>query len=576
MTDTKENYNIEQKYSEEVVTKEKKKYRWRVIDDYSPPEIYNLTLYFTVFVFGILGAARGYDEGCISGAIYQKSFRDLFGLNNPNLSKNEVADLKSNIAAMVQLGSVGGSILAMYTVDKLGRVRALQEVCLLWIAGAAIQILSKSVGQLYAGRLIEGLAIGQTTTIGPTFMSEVSPPAYRGLFGCLFSGAVYFGIFVSYAANYGSAKHISGSSNTQWIIPTSMKIVLAGLVFIGSFFTIESPRWLMKVDKTDRALKNLCKLRRLPEDHPYILSEIADVQDQVIAEREANANYPIWKKFKDIITVKSVRYRFFMIGAMSQLLGQWSGANAITIYANDLFSFAGIRGVEVMKMTVILGVVKFCSAYFSAFFMIDFLGRRKALYVGITLQAITILFFGLFLHIVPEATHPDSILTPSQKHASRAAMAAIYLSGVGWTMGFNSVQYLLGSEIFPLGLRSFGQSLIMVLHFANQYGNSKAVPQMLLAMDKFGAFYFFFGVCVMSLFWSWFFIPEISGRSLESMEEVFNLPWYLIGRRGAILCPDRSEVKKSKVTQERGLLVADDDKGEVEYAESISSEKSKA
>ncbi|KRZ98322.1 uncharacterized protein AC631_05917 [Debaryomyces fabryi] len=28
------------------------------------------------------------------------------------------------------------------------------------------------------------------------------------------------------------------------------------------------------------------------------------------------------------------------------------------------------------------------------------------------------------------------------------------------------------------------------------------------------------------------------------MEEIFNLPWYLIGRRGAQLCPDYSEINK--------------------------------
>ncbi|ODV77988.1 quinate permease [Suhomyces tanzawaensis NRRL Y-17324] len=542
--------SLQEKYNNTVtVTEDKepeptKRFRWRVVDDHSPKEIYNFTLYFTVFVFGILGAARGYDEGCISGATNQKSFKKLFGLSDPKKDKHQIADLKSNITSMVQLGSVGGALLAMWSVDYLGRVRALQEVCVIWIAGAIIQITARTVGQLYVGRLLEGFAIGQTTTIGPTFMSEVSPPAYRGLFGCLFSGAVYFGIFTSYAANYGSAKHISSDSHNQWIIPTSMKIALAGLVLIGSFFCVESPRWLVKVRKNDKALQNLCKLRRLPPDHPYIVGELSDINEAVLAEKIANEDYSLWQKMRDIFVVKSVRYRFFMIGAMSQVLGQWSGANAITIYANDLFSFIGVKGIETMKMTVILGVVKFVGAYFSAFFIIDFLGRRKALYIGISLQMLTILFFAIFLHIVPQATDPDSVLTKSQKAASKGAMAALYLSGVGWTMGFNSVQYLLGSEIFPLGLRSFGQSLIMVLHFANQFGNSKAVPKMLLAMDNFGAFYFFTTVCAMALFWSWFFIPEISGRSLESMEEVFNLPWYLIGRRGATLCPDTSEVNK--------------------------------
>lgn len=525
--------------------KSKSKFHWRFTDPNSPKEIYNWTLYLSVFVFGILGSARGYDEGNISGSVAQVSFKRQFGLLDPNKDADEIANLKSNITSMVQLGSVGGSLLGMYTVDKFGRVRTLQGICILWIIGAIIQITSSAVGQLYAGRLIEGLAIGQTVIVA-NYLSEIAPAGIRGTLHCIFAGAVYLGIMLAYFANYGTSKHMSGDSRIQWVVPTSMKIVLAGLIFILSlFFCIESPRWLVKVNKQEAAINNLSKLRHLPTDHPYVLGEICDINESIMAEKEAvNSAGGIISKFKELLLIKSVRYRFFLISAAAQVLGQWLGANAITIYAPELFSFAGIRGEEIMKMTAVLGVVKFCSAYFSAFFLIDFLGRRKALYIGIMIQLVSILYFAIFLTAVPQAAHEDAVLTTSQNHASKAAMAALYISGMGWTMGFNSVQYLLGSEIFPLGIRSFAQGLTMVLHFANQYGNSKAVPKMLIAMNNYGAFYFFVGVMLIAIFWAWFFLPEVSGRSLESMDDIFNLPWYLIGRRGAELCPDNSEVNK--------------------------------
>lgn len=521
------------------------KFRWKVQDDHAPPNIYNWTLYLSVLVFGVLGSARGYDEGNISGSIAQPSFQNFFGLSDTTKSEDYLANLKSNIAAMVQLGSIGGCLIAMYTVDRLGRIRALQAVCVLWIAAAIIQVTSKSVGQLYAGRLIEGLAIGQTTTIGPTYMSEVAPKAIRGLCNCIFAGAVYFGIMLAYFANYGTVLHISDESNKQWMVPTSMKIPLAFIILIGSFFVcVESPRWLLKVNKPDQAVKNLSKLRNLPVDHPFILGEISDINEQLHAEEEATSGNNIWNLISEIVCVKSIRYRFFAVAGAAQVLGQWSGANAITIYSAELFALSGITGTEKLKMTAILGVVKFCSAYLSAFFIIDFLGRRKALYIGICVQMLSILYFAIFLTIVPEAGEEGVTLYGSKESASKGAMAALFISGAGWTMGFNSIQYLLGSEIFPLKIRSFAQSAIMVLHFANQYGNSKALPKMLLAMDNYGAFYFFVGVMCLALLWAWFFVPEVSGRSLESMEEIFNLPWYLIGRRGAQLCPDYSEINK--------------------------------
>lgn len=524
--------------------KKARKFRWKVDDHDSPKEIYNWTLYLTVFVFGILGAARGLDEGNISGNVAQVSFSTLFGLSDKSKLKSQLADLKSNITSMVQVGSIAGAIIAMYSVDKLGRINALRVVCVIWLVGVIVQITAHNVGQLYAGRFVEGLAIGQTTTIGPTYLSEVAPRQIRGLCGCIFAGAVYFGIMLLYFANYGTALHVSNTSRNQWVIPTSLKIILSGLILIMSFFLCyESPRWLLKVQKPEEAIKNLSKIRNLPRDHPYIVGEISDINEQILTEKEAVQGNSFLSILKEFLFVKANRYRFFVVAALAQILGQWSGANAITIYAPELFAVVGVTGVDKLKMTAILGVVKFVSAYLSAFFIIDIFGRRQALYTGIVLQFVCELYFAIFMTVVPEAADTGD-LTGSKANASRGALAAIFLSGCGWTMGFNAVQYLLGSEIFPLNIRSFAQSTVMVLHFAMQYGNSKALPKMMIAMQPYGAFYFFSGILLLSLFWGWFFIPEVAGRSLESMDEIFNLPWYLIGRKGPELCPDHSELNR--------------------------------
>lgn len=554
-------------------SKSKRKFRWKVEDTDSPKEIYNWTLYMTVLVFGILGAARGLDEGGISGSVAQTSFKKLFGLSDKSKSENEIADLKSNITSMVQLGSVGGAIIAMYTVDKLGRINALREVCIIWIVGVIIQITSTKVGQLYAGRLIEGLAIGQTTTIGPTYLSEVAPRQIRGLCGCIFAGAVYLGIMLLYFAHYGTALHVSSTLRLQWVLPTSLKLIFAGSIFIMTFFfCIESPRWLLKVDRQDDALEALSKIRNLPGDHPFVIGEISDINEQIMAEREVVKGNNAVTLFKEFFFVKANRYRFFVVAACAQVLGQWSGANAVTIYAPELFAIVGVTGVQKLKMTAILGVVKFSSAYLLAFFIIDFLGRRCALYIGLALQLICELYFAIFLTIVPEAAEVDSLLG-SKKRASQGALAALFLSGCGWTMGFNSVQYLLGSEIFPLNIRSFAQSMVMVLHFANQYGNSKAVPKMMIALKPYGAFYLFSGVLVIGLFWAWFFVPEVAGRSLESMDEIFNLPWYLIGRKGPELCPDYSELNKIHYNAEGDLRYEENNKPTQEFVEDVVGEK---
>lgn len=77
----------------------------------------------------------------------------------------------------------------------------------------------------------------------------------------------------------------------------------------------------------------------------------------------------------------------------------------------------------------------------------------------------------------------------------------------------------------------------MTLHFANQYGNSRAVPNMLLpvsdgGISPKGTFWCFAAVTIVGGIWVWFSVPETAGRSLESMDRLFSLPWYQIGRHG--------------------------------------------
>jgi Sugar (and other) transporter len=196
----------------------------------------------------------------------------------------------------------------------------------------------------------------------------------------------------------------------------------------------------------DQALQNLCFLRQLPEDHPFVQNELMDVREQLEREREATLGTSRWGKFRELVTIPSNRYRF-MLGIMSQLLGQWSGASAITIYAADFFAVLGKTGQsEKLFATCILGVVKLCSAYLCAFFLIDFFGRRRSLYTGICLQTLAILYVAIYLAIVPASSLEEgSALSPSQKRAATGAIAAIYISGFGWVSRSSFTQHF-GAE----------------------------------------------------------------------------------------------------------------------------------
>lgn len=501
-----------------------------------PKEVNNWRLWFATFSFGIMGAARGIDEGLISGTFNTKDFQESLGLDT--LGDVEYANVKGNVSAMVQIGSVAGALLAFVLADRIGRLWATRQLCILWILGIIIFLTNNgSLGQVYAGRFIAGIGIGQTTVIAPVYISEVAPKSIRGLCTCVFAGSVYIGIMLAYFCTYGSSIHINQHTPASWVVPTCLHIIFAGLIFILSWFNLESPRLLMKRGQRERATKNLAHLRHLPGSDPHVQYELNEIQRQLDEEREATLGAGWTGVLKEMFLIKSNAYRLYL-GLTIQLLSQWSGAGSITVYAQDFFALLGTTGQqEKLFATAIFGVVKFIAAMLCALFLVDVIGRKRSLSIGIFLQAISMVYVAAFLTAVPGIQDEDFVFSSSQKAASIGAIVFIYVSGFGWAMGWNSIQYLINAEIYPLRIRALSSGLVMAFHFVNQYGNSRAVPQMLLANGKgglspAGTFWFFAVITLIGLGWAWFFIPETAGLSLEKMDRLFELRWWQIGRMG--------------------------------------------
>lgn len=305
---------------------------------------------------------------------------------------------------------------------------------------------------------------------------------------------------------------------------------------ILSFFNYESPRYLVKQGQDNKATENLARVRGLPVDHEHVLKEIGEIQLQLYEEKESTMGQGWTGYLKEMFLMPNNFYRIYL-GLASQLLSQWSGAQSITIYAPDFFALLGTKGQnEKLFATAIFGVVKFVAAIICALFLVDVIGRKRSLGIGIGLQALSMCYIAAFLTAVPQL-EGDAKFTPAQKHASTGAIVMIYLSGFGWAMGWNSMQYLLNAEIYPLRIRAVSSSMVMCFHFINQYGNSRAVPSMLLdksegGMGPAGTFWFFTSITLIGGVWAWFFIPETAGRSLEGMDRLFTLKWYQIGRFG--------------------------------------------
>lgn len=345
------------------------------------------------------------------------------------------------------------------------------------------------------------------------------------------------------------------------MVPTSLHLIFATIIETLSFFNYESPRYLVKCGEDRQAAENLSRIRNLPEDHATIVRELCEIQAQLEEERSATVGRDWVSIVREMFATPSNIYRIYL-GFAVQILTQWCGAQSITVYAPDFFRLAGVSGQnEKLFATCILGVVKFVGALVCAFFLVDVIGRKRSLGIGITIQTVSMAYIAIFLSIV--GTPDPSSFTPSQKSASIGAIVMIYLCSFGWALGWNGIQYLINAEIYPLRIRAISASLIMMLHFVNQYGANRAVPLMLLplsqgGMGPAGAFWFFVAVSGFSAIWAWLSIPETSGLSLECMDRLFTLPWYQIGRYGqseARVLQNAHDEKLDEMTKRREMTV---------------------
>jgi sugar porter (SP) family MFS transporter len=353
---------------------------------------------------------------------------------------------------------------------------------------------------------------------------QISPKAIRGLLTLQYAACQQLGVVFGFFINYGVTKSYAGT-NTQWMLPTLLQLLPAGIWGLGTFLCSESPRWLIYVGQREKALSTMSHLRHLAVDDPVLLAEVAGIEARILHENESVGSTGLWDLAKETLVPVENRRRFFLI-FMATLFSQWSGANAITQYSPTIFGYLGIDGDEAKFLaTGIYTVVKFVSTLAFALFIVDIVGRRRSLMVGITLQLVTLVYVGGYLGGTRDMTASHISTTPNVSRASTGAIVAIYFHAVAWSIGWFSIPYLVGSEIFPTKIRSFNMSISMGFHWAFYFGCSRAMPSLLAATQKWGAFVFFGCICLISLIYVFFSMP-VSHSESGSYSYADSLPGY--------------------------------------------------
>lgn len=196
------------------------------------------------------------------------------------------------IGSSLAAGSIVGALFAGPLSDRLGRRTSIWVATVPWLIGTAVQAAVQSRGMLIAGRLLNGLTVGVTSSQVPVYLAEIARHDKRGAIIVIQQLAIEWGILIMFFIGYGCSK-IPGpaSFRTAW----AMQFVPAIVMIIGLPFLPESPRWYAYKDRTEEAIHVLAHIQAGGnKEDPLVLAEWEEIVTVLAAERAAGGG---WRAF---------------------------------------------------------------------------------------------------------------------------------------------------------------------------------------------------------------------------------------------------------------------------------------
>jgi MFS family permease len=327
---------------------------------------------FIAFVVSLGGFLFGFDAGIISGVM---SFAGPeFNLND---AQTGWVVSSPSFAAMIAM-LVSGKLS-----DRIGRKKILIVVAFLYAFSALASVYSYSYETLYIARMIGGLAFGAALILAPTYIAEISNSQNRGTLVSIQQLNIVLGFFVAFLSNYyfnnlnSSSQIFSDEVVWRWML--GVEFIPAIIYFILMFFVPKSPRWLFNQNKTTQAKQVLLQIHG---------SQQAEIEIEAI-KQNINTSKDIVKTNFKVLFSPALRY-IMGIGLLLGVLQQATGINAIYFYATSIFKQTGIGTDAAFSSGVLLSLTTVVFTLI-AMYLVDRMGRRPLLLVGITGIAISLL-----------------------------------------------------------------------------------------------------------------------------------------------------------------------------------------
>ena len=435
----------------------------------------------TAAIAGLGGLLFGYDTGIIASAM-------LFIRSDLDLSSFQ----QGVVVAAVPIGAAFGALRAGPLADKRGRRIVIISSAFVFIAGSIASAVAGSYEVLTLARIVIGVAIGFASATAPVYISEMAPPELRGRLVTLFQLAVTIGILVAYLV--GLAFEPSG--DWRWMLGLG---ALPALLLAGGMYRMpQSPRWLVMTGDNLDARATLSRIRS--GDEHEIDIEIEEIESQLTSEKPSS-----WADLRTPMMKAALT-----VGVGLAILQQVTGINTVIYYAPTIVEYTGIdSSSSAILASIGVGIVNVLMTIV-AIRLLDRVGRRPLLLIGVAGMSVSLFTLGLAFQIGDETTITSVIAIGSLM--AFVASFAISLGPIFW---------LINSEIYPLHERSKAASLGTFANWTFNFIVSLTFLLLIDALGQTGAFWFYAAVGVVTYVFCLKLVPETKGKHLEEIEAEF-------------------------------------------------------
>jgi sugar porter (SP) family MFS transporter len=451
----------------------------------------NSYLFAISMVSAMGGLLFGYDWVVIGGA---KPFYERF------FDISTSANLQAWAMSSALIGCVVGAVISGVVSDKFGRKKPLLLSAFLFTIASVGTGLAIDYTTFIVFRMIGGIGIGLASALSPMYIAEVAPSSMRGKFVSLNQMTIVIGILAAQIINLLIADEVpAGASNefirASWNGQTGWRwmfyacAVPSVLFFLLTFFLPESPRWLIKAGKEDKAYPTLHKIggeSYANEEMNNIKATLNDVSEKI-----------------DFKTLFQPKFRnVLIIGLVLAVFQQWCGINTVFNYAEEIFTAAGYGVSDTLFNIVITGSVNLVFTLV-AMFTVDKWGRKKLMILGSTGLAITYILLGSAFYFQLKGI---------------AVLTLVVLAIAIYAMSLAPIVWVILSEIFPNQIRGAAMALATFGLWIACFVLTYTFPLLNAGLGAAGTFWVYAGICIAGFAFIALKLPETKGKSLEEIE----------------------------------------------------------